>query len=290
MKNGHGQANVYHPFPDSNAVWTWQWCVGPPPACGSAAYFIKGDTVINSILYHKIYYYGQSSNLVGGIRNEVSSKKVYFICLKSSSSPPPHCGSQSSEKILYDFNAGVGDTVFYGNCGISWKVNSIDSIKLLDGTTRKVFKSNFGPAMAIEGIGNNGSFLCGTQDGMTYLSLLCFQKDGMTLYSSPPSPYNSSQNPCMGPVAVHEKDEAILHTRIAPNPFRIQTTLQTDNFLHNATLTVDNCFGQAVTQIKNINGQKIVFYRNNLPSGIYFIRLIQDNKTIATNKLVITDN
>jgi len=76
---------------------------------------------------------------------------------------------------------------------------------------------------------------------------------------------------------------------IFPNPFSTQTTLQTDNILHNATLTVDNCFGQTVVQIKNISGQTVTFSRDNLATGLYFVRLIQDNKVIAIDKLVIAD-
>jgi len=78
-------------------------------------------------------------------------------------------------------------------------------------------------------------------------------------------------------------------TTIYPNPFSTQTTLHSDILLENATLTVYNCFGQAVKQIKNISGQTVTLARDNLPSGLYFIRLTQDNKTFATDKLVITD-
>lgn len=76
---------------------------------------------------------------------------------------------------------------------------------------------------------------------------------------------------------------------IFPNPFSSQTVLQTDNLLHNATLTVDNCFGQTVAQIKNIYGQTVTLQRNALPAGLYFIRLTEDNKQIATKKIIITD-
>jgi len=74
-----------------------------------------------------------------------------------------------------------------------------------------------------------------------------------------------------------------------PNPFSAQTTLQTDNLLHNATLTIYNSFGQTVKQIKNISGSTVTLFRDNLPSGLYFIRLTQDNKIIMIDKLVITD-
>ncbi|MBI3502046.1 MAG: T9SS type A sorting domain-containing protein, partial [Bacteroidetes bacterium] len=48
-------------------------------------------------------------------------------------------------------------------------------------------------------------------------------------------------------------------------------------------------FGQTVKQIKNINGRTVVFSRDNLASGLYFVRLTEENKTIAVDKLVITD-
>lgn len=74
-----------------------------------------------------------------------------------------------------------------------------------------------------------------------------------------------------------------------PNPFNSQTILQIDNPLHNATLMVDNIFGQTVKQIKNISGQTVVIPRDNLASGLYFLRLSEYNQVIFTNKLVITD-
>ncbi|MFA5772953.1 MAG: T9SS type A sorting domain-containing protein [Thermoplasmata archaeon] len=77
---------------------------------------------------------------------------------------------------------------------------------------------------------------------------------------------------------------------VFPNPFSSLTNLQTDKFLKDATLTVYNSFGQTVKQIKNISGQTVNFHRDNLPSGLYFIRLTQDNKILSTDKIVITDN
>lgn len=76
---------------------------------------------------------------------------------------------------------------------------------------------------------------------------------------------------------------------IFPNPFSSQTTLQTNVPLTNATLTVDNYIGQTVAQIKSISGQTITFNRDNLPSGLYFVRLTENNQIIATNKIIIID-
>ena len=86
-----------------------------------------------------------------------------------------------------------------------------------------------------------------------------------------------------------EENEMNSGISIYPNPFSSSTTLQTYHFLCNATLTVYNCFGQTVVLIKNISGQTVTFNRGNLPSGLYFIRLTEENKTIAVDKLVIVD-
>ena len=77
---------------------------------------------------------------------------------------------------------------------------------------------------------------------------------------------------------------------IFPNPFSKQTTLRTDNLFKDATLTVYNLQGQTVKQIKNISGHTVTLFRDNLPSGLYFLRLTEDNKTFSADKLVITDN
>lgn len=76
---------------------------------------------------------------------------------------------------------------------------------------------------------------------------------------------------------------------LSPNPFSTQTTLRTDRFFKNASLTVYNSFGQTVKCIDNLTGQTITLTRDNLPSGQYFVRLTQDNKVLAADKLVITD-
>ncbi|MFA5196123.1 MAG: T9SS type A sorting domain-containing protein, partial [Bacteroidales bacterium] len=77
---------------------------------------------------------------------------------------------------------------------------------------------------------------------------------------------------------------------IYPNPCSIQTTLLTNEILKNATLTIYNSFGQQVKLLNNISGQTIILLRENLPNGMYFLQLTQDNKSFMTEKLLITDN
>ena len=75
--------------------------------------------------------------------------------------------------------------------------------------------------------------------------------------------------------------------KISPNPFSSSTNL-TLNFT-NTIVTIYNIHGQQVKQIK-INSKQTVLTRDNLPSGLYFLRATKDNKIVASDKLVIVDN
>ena len=74
-----------------------------------------------------------------------------------------------------------------------------------------------------------------------------------------------------------------------PNPFCSATTLQSGTILKEACLTVYNAHGQQVRQVNHISGQTVDLERDNLPAGIYFIRLTQDN-ACYTGRVLIRDN
>jgi hypothetical protein len=44
-----------------------------------------------------------------------------------------------------------------------------------------------------------------------------------------------------------------------------------------------------VKQVTNISGNNVTLARENLSSGLYFIRLTEENKIIAAEKLIIID-
>ncbi len=84
-------------------------------------------------------------------------------------------------------------------------------------------------------------------------------------------------------------EQKYIHPTIYPNPFSTQTILRAGNIFKNVTVTVYNFYGQIVKQMNNISGQEIILHRDNLPSGVYFIQLTQENKEIITKKLIVTD-
>ena len=120
----NAQAWIYHPFPYSNAIWTFQNSdIGSSTYSGPCSgiivcyidyqYRLAGDTIVAGKKYANVYrdvsYVncpcgpGSSQQVVagycGGIRNDTLNKKVYSLDLIT-----------GNEQLLYDFNWTVGDT------------------------------------------------------------------------------------------------------------------------------------------------------------------------------------
>ena len=76
---------------------------------------------------------------------------------------------------------------------------------------------------------------------------------------------------------------------IFPNPFETQATVQFDKNLNDANLMMYNMIGEQVKEIKNISGSSYSIQRDNLPSGIYFISLMQNSMLVTTKRIVIAD-
>ncbi len=104
--------------------------------------------------------------------------------------------------------------------------------------------------------------------------------------------YESTPNTCIHAgqtiLGINEDSNKNIYS-IFPNPLISSTTIQTIANLKNATLTIYNSFGQTLKQVNNISGQTVSFSRENLPNGLYIIRLTEENKIIAVEKLIITD-
>jgi hypothetical protein len=139
---------------------------------------------------------------------------------------------------------------------------------------------NFSSINKIEGAGNSTQILNysmlddGPLEGKSYYRLKQTDYDGNTSYSNTEAvEFNTSNN---------------FNLEIYPNPFSYETTFHTNESLKNASLIVYNSY-KTLRQINNISGQKFTFQRENLSSGVYWIKLVQDKKVIAIEKLIIAN-
>ena len=297
------QTNIYHPFPDSNAVWnvnTWFCCYGgcPPPPLPNPlitnsyfTYFLNGDTLINNINYNKVYKNGYShehcvtggnvnnwtfydSIYQGGLREDINSKKIYYL--------QP---SGVNECLLYDFNLNVGDTL-KDDCQLQIYgiVISIDSI-MIGSAYRKKLNLSVGtpPFGLIEGIGTTGGLLEKLYDFEAGSILLCFKQNNQTLYPD-------TTTLCDLITSAPYVENEVQDVKIFPNPvseeINISFNLQKPT---DVKLQIYDSLGQKIKefleekQTKGLN--KIDFSVEDIPKGIYFLRIkIGENE--ITRKIV----
>lgn len=90
-------------------------------------------------------------------------------------------------------------------------------------------------------------------------------------------------------VSIPNNDNAYLNepATIYPNPFSKYATLKINesSFINNAELRIFNILGTEVLSI-DITKQLTTLNTSNLSSGIYFYKVISNNKTIQTGKLI----
>ena len=306
-------AQTYTPFPDSNAVWnvlefyplgssfSWSDSIWN----STMHYGLFGDTLINSMNYHKLFYNNglMDSTIVlsntnttycGAIREEVPAKKIFYLPKDS-----------VNESLLYNFNLNLHDTII-----INWNTficNGINSV-LINSHYRKIFHlwsfTTLTGDLWIEGIGSsNGllyTFYYPIFDTIKY-GLLCFHHndtleyhmDGsLNYWPIPASLYDSGcyHQELYITTNIHE-NENILNPNVIiyPNPVTDKSILKIpDNFSQENTLIeIFDLQGRKIKEYQKINSHQLTLYRADFNvGGVYFVR-IKSDKFLETIKLVV---
>ncbi|EFK97877.1 hypothetical protein LDC_0061 [sediment metagenome] len=277
----HAQTNVYHEFPDSNALWNVEQhlsdggYIPPERYCDSAS---KETKIINGLTYHCIYrrspdYY----KFYAAIREDTTQKKVFVVLPDS-----------TSETLLYDFSLKKGDR-FKGYMVSIYKpiiVGSIDSIAI-NSTFRKRWnfidtstKYSMNIFSVIEGVGSTEG-LIERYTGFEYFSdLICFSQNNKTLY-----PYFDSLSKCiLKPVSVIEYKKIENEISISPNPSNGKFQVMLKGFEANA-LEITDVLGKEILNMKIMSDT----FEINLiaqPQGIYFVKISDSIGNFSVEKIM----
>jgi hypothetical protein len=284
-----GQTSVYHPFPDSDAVWRidWgvSWCFDNSWPQAKYRYMMNGDTIVNGFTYHKIVRefgfgsyvcgptYPPGSGYMGGLRQDTALKKVFFIPNDS-----------TNEKLLYDFNLNIGDTInfFILNKTYNLIVDNIDSVQISNLSYRKGYSLNSGVHYCglTEGIGSTTGLLEPPDMVDFNPQLVCFIQDSIQLYGI---------SACNLPSQVANINETI-DLKMFPNPFHSTATIEIKNEelkIKNLELKMYDVMGRLV-QSQIITNQSTIINREDLGDGLYFYQLrTKDYEPIASGKFVV---
>lgn len=94
---------------------------------------------------------------------------------------------------------------------------------------------------------------------------------------------------CVSKTGIAQSVPGNVYSFVYPNPFSTTATFNAHPAMKNATLRIFDLSGQLVRTASGISGEIVTISRNGLAAGIYFVRLEQDGKIVATEKMVITD-
>jgi hypothetical protein len=199
--------------------------------------------------------------------------------------------------VLYDFTKGTGETwtVVPPICSDSFKV-IVDSIytRVILGHSYSIqHVRNYDVGMinwefygeVVRGIGNISYCLFppfATCDPYTG-PLRCFE--------SPDTLIKFDTFPCDTTITALSINENKINNAmgISPNPFTTSTQITLDNTYHNISLAVYDIQGKLMLQSQYKDCSQIQLNRDGLNNGMYFLKLILDERWVETGKIVVSE-
>jgi len=281
----------YVPFPEENALWVVSEESPSFPFINlNCKYYIDGDTTINSLQYVKIYksirdlFTGDTTTqLHASMRQSAEEKLVYFI---------RHFWGDETEKIGYNFNVSVGQTVslpaFYFNIP-----NYKDSLftlleitnKLLEnGEQRKQYhfkKGNYPYYYFIEGIGYLEHPI---PNIAAYSQLYCFTFENVFLYGV--------EEECdFTIVDIEELDYSYNKSglKISPNPANDEISIEKlSEHVGLVDIEIFNSVGKSIFELHDHDAQNSISVNTSaFMDGIYLLRISNKSTFIQSSKFII---
>ncbi len=268
---------------DTNKIWSHLHIspdLGDPPPHTWTTDFIKfgQDTIINLNHYMRVFRALDSNHLSGsliGFIREDSTSKVFYRSLLD-----------SSERLLYDFNVQVGDTVIINNYGLpqSLIVDSIDSIFVYNKYMKRILFQD--QEIWIKGIGSMYGVL---QSGRGILTgsvdiLLCYyEKDTLKLSNQyfTGCYYNN--------VGIAETEKNEINITLYPNPIvgTSAIVIEGNTDKENFVLDIYSIIGTKVRTIIINNENQAFIKKTDFSSGLYFYKFTSSKSEIKSGKFVI---
>ncbi len=290
-------AQSYHTLPEQNAFWSVLSFDENNLQFDDVVYTIRGDSILHGKTYSVIYrlndyptIYDTVITLQGFIRQDIQERKVYFI--------RSYLG-ETSEKLGYDFTAGIGDTLFlpafdYGNVGDSIFIREqgyCDSIQLLNGEFRKMYfyRSLFSAfsheITFIEGIGDFYSTFPDRTlefDAFHYNQSSCVELDNQLIWSwlSPADPARCGFNS----LGINEKTAEDLIS-LYPDPADVSLKFCHPEMKEESGIWIFSMDGQLVLfqEIPSGSRENIIAI-SCIPPGFYLLRF--QNREICLSRKI----
>lgn len=282
LMGGMISAQSYTPFYLNDSEWVIKQFT--PSGNYLSRYKTKGDTIINSLVYAKVFkkelclkvsgaivINTNPETLFAGLREE--GKQVFF---RSFTSYNPLC-EPNEEHLLYDFDTMDGDTIHHcteesftiSNGDTSWHTADQYAVKRGDSSPVQGLNNHIyhysrawggweETTSVIEGIGSDygpfGVFYSGIRD------LTCFKHNGESII------YDSCDE-CPDSTFIDEPKMPFVERKIFPNPARNRVRIEIENGIKIVQVIVFSVDGQKLRTYNNVNRDEFTFYLNSFSNN-----------------------
>ncbi|MFW6328120.1 MAG: T9SS type A sorting domain-containing protein [Bacteroidota bacterium] len=253
-------------------------------------FLIQGDTVLLGETYKKVYKTNYDSTLIwkkyfGAIRED-SNARIYFLIDSVYSSYGdlyfPGEFTDTTEVLLYDFSAGIGDTVIVPNYLDSNNIiTQIDSIQIIGEYRKKYVISTFsyGSEYWIEGIGSiNGLFGPALYEDFNMTDLLCYE-DSVIFWDNP-----EFVGGCFD-VGIESESLSQKSIKVFPNPVSSVLSVVEGNEVI-GTVEVYNLAGQRIFN-NRVDGKQLQIYVADWNPGLYLLK-VKTNNIVTIKKFIVS--
>ena len=272
------------------AKWTYTFSSVSSSYKDTATMRVTNDTIIQGKtcrIMKKNYYSCNDRPIIE--YTYADSGKVYFFDQ-----------SRNVFQMLYNFNASIGSTYkiydsnYPNNDSVVLKVDSVSTVTINTYILKKLFvhQTNVGSNFPyvggeiIENIGdlqNMFAWVNGACDATFAFPLRCYEDTVIGFHDFHTAPS------CDFVGYVGLKEIKADYFAISPNPFLTFTQISFDKTYPNITLSLYDLQGKLLLQNHYTDCNQITLHRNQLSNGLYFLKLIIDDKQIETRKIVIGD-
>ena len=289
LSANEAKAQTYVPFPTDSAFWKTHF-VNLFLNEIYKTYELAGDTTIDLQSYHKIYETWTEQIFL--IDSLIFSPKSYLGGMREQDKIVYFKPADDTERIIYDFHLGVGDTVASAlnsvPCNPFTTITSITDVVLADGTFRKqytLYSCSSSTNWYIEGVGNRFGpiphYYEAWGPGTCCFELTCYKAHGTLIYPT-------TGNECSILTSTHEIPNTFISFSVYPNPFQEACVIDFGKVIQKGNLKVINELGQIVADktISNTN-QEIISAAELSHSGIYLLTFSVGDQ-IVSRKIVFS--
>ena len=272
-------SQVSNTIVDTNSVWSINNQIVYPMPPTSYYIHLKGDTIIDSKQYTKVWKNNDLSltddmELYGLIREE--NQKTYLRRFESS------IDTLYNESLLYDFTLSNGDVYTINGLDTVFTFNvNVDSIEINNIKYKRISLSNsiLSDIIWVEKIGclEMGLFYCPRifNEGVRK-DLLCYYYNNSCLYTNPE--FNYCFVGLDNPLKEDEK------TIIYPNPVKDFLNIESKEII--SEIEVLDIEVRLLIRKEDINNINYTTNLNSLSKGVYILKIKYNNQKTSSCKLI----